>query len=179
MRLRFSQAFGVAVFVLACSVAGYLIGPEEAVTQLEVEQARQRAFGAALTASARDAATLARRRGSRKGVSAGRLAGRSEGRTEGTAAGTQMADKLMAQRQAERTDSGLATAQDLPLSTAGPAPQGTNCPPPFSYHMGICKIARPARPDECPKGWTPAGVTGACAPPKGVDPRDPVEWPGR
>lgn len=160
------RAVGVLVVLLVLG-AGYLLGRAAAPGATDAAAASRDARQAARRTAERSAADTGRERGYAKGRAEGRRDGRRRGAEIGERQESAEAAELAAARERaaeEKPGAGTATAEDLPLDTPGPTPRGTSCPAPFSYSMGICRIARPARPDECPPGSEPAGETGACAP---------------
>jgi hypothetical protein len=175
-RLLIGLAFLLLIGVFAAG--GYLLGEGAAPSDQEEQRARVEARLAAEREPAHAAFATAQSRGRAEGATIGRRRGRKLGRRRGARAGRREAEA--AASSGDRPSSGpprasnapgvSADPDDYPIDTPGPEPQGTSCPPPFTYHMGICKITRPARPDECPPGWEPAGETGACAPEPGTDP---------
>lgn len=170
----------VLIALAVGSLAGYALGVSKQAGGADARKESASAHARTQPTSERSAFAQGKRRGQRSGMAAGRRSGvrgakaRAERKVKHQVLASQPAPgALTAPAVPQRTP----TADEMSLGTPGPEPVETICAPPFSYHMGICKIARPARPDECPDGWTPAGETGACAPPAGVDPEDPVEWP--
>jgi hypothetical protein len=147
----------------AAAAGGYAIGHGTAPTVTDAEHEREAAFDRAFT-SAKEAAY---RDAYDSGADDGRRAGRSESRSTDQAEGEDAAQASLSEARAASAETASAPSTDpydYPLDTPPPEPTGTECPPPFSYHMGGCRLARPAQAHECPPGWVPAGVTGACGP---------------
>jgi len=158
--------------VVAAAAIGFAVGTTRAPSGADAADAER----AAKVTAARDAELDGEREARPRGEAAGREAGARRGKAAGDRVGRTRAKRVLARRARRAAQLGAQPAaaaaapaptpdaEDLPLSTPGPQPVNGTCAPPFSYHMGICKIARPARPDECPAGSEPAGLTGACAP---------------
>ncbi len=155
----------VAVVGMAAAAGGgYALGRS---TGADLDGARTRGEK---TGAARGSA-LGAQRGFAEGLKAGRQAGYDQtyrrayktAYKRATDQGSQKGDSARLARSAAGRDR-TSSPEDYPLDAVGPSPRGMRCDPPFSYHMGICRIARPARPEECPPGQEPAGQTGACAP---------------
>jgi hypothetical protein len=153
----------VVALVALASVGGYLFGHGEAATKLEAQNVVRAARGAAFESARREARIHASKRGRTAGVKNGRL----EGQQSGSANGSSDARRDIAAEQeaaAEVAAPPSTDPYDYALDTPGPPPTGTSCPPPYQYDMGACVISRPATASECPPGWEPAGITGACGP---------------
>lgn len=138
-----------------CAGGGFAAGALTAPGPDDATDEQMRAFDDSFAEAQADAAEASRERGSRSGASDGTKLGDEAGSAAGSEAGEEQAAE-----DAPSTD-----PADYPLGTIGPAPEGTYCPPPYSYDRGVCVISRPAQPDECPPGQVPVGVTGACARP--------------
>jgi hypothetical protein len=161
--VRVARALSVAAVPVLCLAVGggaFLVGRDTAPDEDDAVETQASAYDAAVAESRRSAALASRERGMLAGQKVGRIAGTDAGSSDGAADG-------QAEAEAELAALGPCPSPDpdlCPLGTIGPEPQGTYCPPPFSYDMGVCNVVRPARPEECPPGWEPAGLTGACAP---------------
>ena len=159
---RTTNLLTVGVFSIAAGVAGFFAGSTTAPSDSDAQRAKTTALTTARSQSQAVAAKAAQARGER--------IGRRDGTDAGRRAGARLGRRQAATRiERERTRAAEAAARipslnDTPLGADAPDPVDGECPPPFSYHMGICKLARPARPEECPPGYAPAGLTGACAP---------------
>jgi hypothetical protein len=163
MSWRVATIVAVVALTSAAASGGYVIGHGAAPTATDAEREREVAFDDAFTR----AKEAAHRDAYEGGADDGRRAGRSEGRSTGQVDGEDAAQASLSEARAaaaEAAPTPPTDPYDYPLDTPPPTPTGTECPPPFSYHMGGCRLARPALPEECPPGWAPAGVTGACGP---------------
>jgi hypothetical protein len=152
--------------VVAVSVAGaasWLLGSGAAPDAEEATAAAEQARGESYAAELPAAEASGRSKGREAGLRAGKRQGASEGREEGEATAVKAVAEAR-EAAAEASAPPSTDPFDYPLGGPAPTPVGTSCPAPYSYHMGICKIARPALPEECPPGWVPAGLSGACAP---------------
>jgi hypothetical protein len=154
------------VLVVAAGVGGYLWGHHTAPSHREATAAREAAYESALTVARADAETEARTRGLEKGRRAGEPAGRSQGARDGESAGSADADEQLAATTPETssTEETISTTE-----SCGPGEynyQGNGCVPLNCPGAGCAHPPTPpATPETCPPGWTPAGQTGACAPP--------------
>lgn len=118
---------------------------------VSAEDARASAFEASLEDAKARAFQTSQARGRQAGEKVGRLAGQSAGSGAGQEAGESAVDEVLAsQGPCPSSDPDLCA-----VGTIGPEPQGTYCPPPFSYFMGVCTVRRPARPEECPPDGSP------------------------
>jgi hypothetical protein len=157
--MNWRRIVGVSIVVILGLVAAggsFAIGRANAPDEDDASEAKAEAYENAAAEAEETASEASRARGRAAGEKVGRLAGEEGGAAAGESAGVTAIDAL-----------GPCPSPDpdlCPVGTIGPAPQGTYCPPPFSYFMGVCTVRRPARPEECPPGQEPAGVTGACAP---------------
>jgi hypothetical protein len=148
---------------LALTGGGYALGRAAAPTQADATGAESEAFATARSSALETSFEQSEKRGQANGVEKGRAEGQRAGTVEGKSDGErELAEDAAAASASEPAPS--TDPYDYALDTPGPAPQGTSCPPPFQYDMGICVISRPALPEECPPGYEPAGVTGACGP---------------
>jgi len=148
--------------VAAAGTAGYLVGVGEAPSLTDAAHAR----ALAAVEAEEDARGAARERAFDEAALTGRAKGRTEGERIGSDEGSGAAGEEINEQQpvaAGAVPSPSTDPYDYDLSTTA-EPVNGECPPPLTYHMGICKLSRPALPEECPPGWVPAGVTGACGP---------------
>jgi hypothetical protein len=165
-RKQISTAAAAAVLVVAVGVGGYLWGNGTAPSHREATAAREAAYESALTAARADTETAARTRGLQKGRRAGERAGRSQGTREGGSAGSADANAELAATTPETssTEEMISTPE-----SCGPGEynyQGNGCVPLNCPGAGCAHPPTPpATAETCPPGWTPAGQTGACAPP--------------
>ena len=181
---RLLTASATALVVL-CAAAGYLVGSSQAPDDADATQTRSEArIEAQKTASDR-----AYRRSFARGLATGRTDGRQAGAKEGAAAGERAGSRkverrlaaIEAQEQAEAAAAAAAAeaaeveAPDCSDPTALPTPPG--CPVPWDGPCGLYAELQPdgtcgaktpdsATPAECPPGYVPAGIYGACAPGK-------------
>lgn len=124
------------------AVGGYALGRSQAAT--EGEAARERL----------EAQRTAERSAYRRAFAASQARGRREGSAQGRRAGVAAAQEQLANHQ--------AAAQQRPAAEQSACPPGQQ----LLTKMGVryCGRPGPARPEDCPRGQEPVGVTGACAP---------------
>ena len=153
-----ASVLAAVVLVVAAAVGGWLVGRANAPTDHEAIVAKRAAQMDADRTSFAVAIVPARARGRLIGRKQGQLAGAREGRAAGTRKGRAVA-LARARREARRRAAAEARAR---TQAAAPCPAGQQ----LLNQMGVryCGRPGPARPQDCPAGWEPVGVTGACAP---------------
>jgi hypothetical protein len=153
------------VVVLGVGVGGYLWGQATAPERREADAARESDYSAALASAQADAESAARSRGQEAGRRAGERAGELEGTREGESVGGAEVDEELAATTGTSSTAETTSTDD----SCGPGQynyQGNGCVPLNCPGAGCAHPPTPpATPETCPPGWTPAGQTGACAPP--------------
>jgi hypothetical protein len=137
----------ILVPVLAAAFGGYGLGHSRTSTKAEADRVRSEAEASAERAAFRTSRDSSWHRaygqGLRTGTKAGQLRGERKGRKKGT---------VVAQRRAAQAD----------VAAASPCPPGEQLL--MQTGTQYCGRPGPSRPQDCPAGWAPVGVTGACAP---------------
>lgn len=126
-------------------LAGYALGTMSAPSEAEVAAGKLTAEKTAQAKSYEEAFAKAKLRGARIGAKRGAVSGKRSGRNAGKKTLDARANEAQAQQASEQTA----------------------CPGGESHiQMGetVCGPGGPARPEDCPSGYVPVGVTGACAP---------------
>lgn len=157
--------------VVGAGLAGYLTGAEAAPSPDEAADAKAEAESVARKAATVEARDESESEGIKSGRAQGNNDGLQDGQSDGARAGASRVQKL--EEQESELASRPTTAPDCSDPSALPTPPGCPIPPdgPCGLYQdlqsdGSCgaKIPDPATPDECPPGWHPAGIYGACAP---------------
>jgi hypothetical protein len=157
-KARVLQLFAGLALLAGFVAGGYTLGVSAAPDEKSARDVHAEAFALARGEAQHKARITAGARGQSDGAAKGRREGDEAGQAEGAARGKRDA-KAELQELAESEPLPSTDPYDYSLGTVGPEPQGTSCPPPYSYDMGICNISRPALPSECPSGYVPAGLT--------------------
>jgi hypothetical protein len=161
------SAAGVMVITLAAG-AGHLAGVEAAPSKGEAQHAELAAERSAMKGAHEAAFEENRDSGVVEGRQEGENEARADGRMDGAHDGAAKAEKQAAEEEAVLVDEPVCTDPN-----ALPTPPGCPVPPDGLcglyqqlYPDGSCgpKTPDPATPEECPLGWHPAGIYGACAP---------------
>jgi hypothetical protein len=154
----------VAVLMIGAVAIGYLVGRANAPSRAEAQAARLEAFSQA----AKSTRAIAYRAAFSRAAASGRHDARVKARTRGASAGKKRARKVLARRA--RSASAPAVKRTT-ASADGPPYEHLGCggDPYAAYGPNGCiPPAHPptpaARPEDCPVGQIPVGVTGACAP---------------
>jgi hypothetical protein len=122
----------------AALAGGYVAGASDAPTAKEARIERRAAFAPGFKAARAQAFESAEERGRTTGHGKGRADGQEIGASDGSAeAETAISeeDRLAA----ESAPVPSTDPYDYALDTPGSTPSGTSCPPPFTYHIGLCQ----------------------------------------
>lgn len=136
----------ILVSVLLCGTGGYFLGRTTAASDADAKRARINATQTSQKTAYRDAFKESKERGGR--------AGRRRGKSDGTRRAKSAAAKYLKKQKAQ--------AEAVQLSQQSACPSGQQLL--RKMDTFYCGRPGPARPEDCPAGWVPAGETGACAP---------------
>jgi hypothetical protein len=156
-----------ALLVMAATAGGFVVGHNGAPDATDAARTRAAAYADAL----RRAEPVAYLSGRHRGEAEGRRIGARQGRTAGRKAGRRRARKELARRASAKA--ATAAKAKAGKAEAGPPYERLGCggDPYAAYGPRGCippahPPTPPARPEDCPAGQVPVGVTGACARPE-------------
>jgi hypothetical protein len=137
------------------ATAGYLLGSAAAPSETEAREERLSKFQVARTDAEAHASAAASSKGRRAGVRVGEVSARRDGKARGATEGDAGVESALAAIAEEEAEAAAAEPADGPCGLYAELQPDGSCGP---------KTPDPATPEECPPGYVPAGIYGACAP---------------